>query len=161
MGSLERLRTLFDGPWTEYDSGLMSTDPLQFTDTKPYAERLKASIEATGMKDAVVTASGRIDGYEVIVAAMDTGSSAGAWAWWSARRSRAAIERALSSPPPGHHRFLLGRRAHDGRRPVPDADGENLLGAGAARSGAHSVYFAAHRSDHRRCDRAVSPCLAI
>ena len=47
MGSLERLRTLFDGPWTEYDRGLMSTDPLQFTDTKPYAKRLKASIEAT------------------------------------------------------------------------------------------------------------------
>ena len=34
MGSHDRLKTLFDGPWTEYDRGLTSTDPLKFTDTK-------------------------------------------------------------------------------------------------------------------------------
>ena len=73
MSALDRLRALFDGPWTEYDRGLVSTDPLRFTDTKPYQTRLKASIEATGMKDAVVVASGRIDGYEAIVAAMEYG----------------------------------------------------------------------------------------
>ena len=33
---------LFDGEWTEYDKDLVSTDPLQFTDTKPYKSRLKA-----------------------------------------------------------------------------------------------------------------------
>ena len=54
MGSLDRLRALFDGPWVEYDRGLLSTDPLKFTDTKPYHARLKASIAATGMNDAVV-----------------------------------------------------------------------------------------------------------
>ena len=74
MSATERLRTLFDGPWTEYDRGLVSIDPLRFTDTKPYASRLKASIEATGLKDAVVVASGRIDGFEVIVAAMSFGT---------------------------------------------------------------------------------------
>src|SRR5215216_7149456 len=51
MGSLDRLRALFDGPWVEYDRGLVSTDPLKFTDTKPYHARLKASIAATGMND--------------------------------------------------------------------------------------------------------------
>ena len=35
VGSLDRLRALFDGPWTEYDRGLVSTDPLRFSDTKP------------------------------------------------------------------------------------------------------------------------------
>src|SRR5205814_10091882 len=59
MGSIERLRTLFDGPWTEYDNGLVSTDPLKFSDTKPYATRLKAGVEATGLKDAVVVARDR------------------------------------------------------------------------------------------------------
>ena len=47
IGAAERLRTLFDGEWTEYDRELTSTDPLVFTDTKPYKARLKASIAAT------------------------------------------------------------------------------------------------------------------
>ena len=63
-----------------------STDPLQFTDTKPYRERLQKTIEATGMNDAVVVATGRLDGLDVVVAAMEYASSAAAWASWSARR---------------------------------------------------------------------------
>ena len=54
INATERLRMLFDGEWTEYDRDLVSTDPLSFTDTKPYKARLKAGIESTGMKDAVV-----------------------------------------------------------------------------------------------------------
>ena len=51
IGAAERLRTLFDGGvWIEYDKDLVSTDPLQFTDTKPYTERLKATIESTGAR---------------------------------------------------------------------------------------------------------------
>src|SRR5206468_6847286 len=71
INAAERLRMLFDGEWTEYDPDLVSTDPLSFTDTKPYKSRLKAGIESTGMKDAVVVASGTIDGIETIVAAME------------------------------------------------------------------------------------------
>src|SRR6478609_1680842 len=41
IGAAERLRMLFDGDWIEYDKGLVSTDPLNFTDTKPYRVRLK------------------------------------------------------------------------------------------------------------------------
>src|SRR3954467_14744155 len=48
LTAAERLRSLFDDAWTEYDSGLMSTDPLNFSDTKPYKGRLTSSIEATG-----------------------------------------------------------------------------------------------------------------
>lgn len=71
MNAADRLALLFDGEWTEHDSDLRSTDPLQFTDTKPYRDRLTASIRATGRKDAVVTASGTIDGIPVVVAAME------------------------------------------------------------------------------------------
>jgi acetyl-CoA carboxylase carboxyl transferase subunit beta len=71
IGAAERLRTLFDGEWTEYDRELTSTDPLVFTDTKPYKARLKASIAATGLKDAVITASGAIDRIETMVASME------------------------------------------------------------------------------------------
>ena len=42
----------------EHDGGLRSTDPLAFTDTKPYRQRLESSIEGTGFNDAVITATG-------------------------------------------------------------------------------------------------------
>jgi acetyl-CoA carboxylase carboxyl transferase subunit beta len=100
MGSLDRLQTLFDGPWTEYDRGLVSTDPLRFTDTKPYAARLKASSEATGMKDAVVVASGRIDGYEAIVAAMEYGFIGGSMGVVVGEKITRGIERALATRRP-------------------------------------------------------------
>ena len=48
INATERLRMLFDGEWTEFDRDLASTDPLGFTDTKPYKTRLKASIDSTG-----------------------------------------------------------------------------------------------------------------
>ena len=52
LGAAELLRLLFDeAAWTEYDKDLVSTDPLAFTDTKPYRSRLEASIEATGLKE--------------------------------------------------------------------------------------------------------------
>jgi acetyl-CoA carboxylase carboxyl transferase subunit beta len=100
IGALERLRTLFDGPWTEYDRGLVSTDPLRFTDTKPYSVRLKASIEATGLKDAVVVASGRIDGFEAVVAAMEYGFIGGSMGVVVGEKITRGIERALASRRP-------------------------------------------------------------
>src|SRR6266550_891149 len=69
----ERLQTLFDAEWTEYDRGLSSTDPLNFTDTKPYKTRLKTSAAATGLKDAIIVASGSIERIPAIVASMEYG----------------------------------------------------------------------------------------
>jgi acetyl-CoA carboxylase carboxyl transferase subunit beta len=68
----ERLLYLFDGEyWVEQDANLRSNDPLQFTDTKPYRDRLTASRKATGLPDAVIVGVGRIDGIEAVVAAME------------------------------------------------------------------------------------------
>jgi acetyl-CoA carboxylase carboxyl transferase subunit beta len=100
MGAVERVRMMFDGAWVEYDRGLRSTDPLRFSDTKPYAKRLQASIEATGMKDAVVVASGRIDGYETIVAAMEYGFIGGSMGVVVGEKITRAIERALATRRP-------------------------------------------------------------
>jgi acetyl-CoA carboxylase carboxyl transferase subunit beta len=100
MGSLDRLRALFDGPWVEYDRGLLSTDPLKFTDTKPYHARLKASIAATGMNDAVVVARGFIDGYEAIVAAMEYGFIGGSMGVVVGEKITRGIERALATRRP-------------------------------------------------------------
>jgi acetyl-CoA carboxylase carboxyl transferase subunit beta len=93
----ERLRTLFDGDWREYDSGLTSTDPLQFTDTKPYRKRLETSIANTGLKDAIVTASGRIGGIECVVAAMEYGFIGGSMGVVVGEKITRAIERAIAA----------------------------------------------------------------
>jgi acetyl-CoA carboxylase carboxyl transferase subunit beta len=92
----ERLKTLFEGEWTEHDSGLTSTDPLTFTDTKPYRTRLDASISATGLKDAVITATGRINGIETMVAAMEYGFIGGSMGVVVGEKITRGIERAIA-----------------------------------------------------------------
>jgi acetyl-CoA carboxylase carboxyl transferase subunit beta len=100
ISSAERLRSLFDDDWEEFDSGLTSVDPLQFTDTKPYRKRLEASIAATGMKDAVVTARGRVGGMDTVVAAMEYGFIGGSMGVVVGEKITRAIERAIESRVP-------------------------------------------------------------
>jgi len=96
LSAAERLRMLFDDPeWTEYDRDLVSTDPLKFTDTKPYRARLDASIESTGLKDAIITASGRIEGIVTMVAAMEYGFIGGSMGVVVGEKITRAIERAI------------------------------------------------------------------
>jgi acetyl-CoA carboxylase carboxyl transferase subunit beta len=96
INATERLRMLFDGEWTEYDKELTSTDPLSFTDTKPYRSRLKASIESTGMKDAVIVASGAIDGLPPVVAAREYGFIGGSMGVVVGEKIARGIERAIA-----------------------------------------------------------------
>jgi acetyl-CoA carboxylase carboxyl transferase subunit beta len=101
IGAAERLRTLFDGGvWIEYDKDLVSTDPLQFTDTKPYKERLKATIESTGIKDAVIVGSGAIDGIDTIVAAMEYEFIGGSMGVVVGEKITRGIERAIATRSP-------------------------------------------------------------
>ncbi len=72
MSSRPRLEMLFDGGrYTEHDAGLASTDPLGFRDTKGYRERLKKAEAETGLKDALITGEGLLDGKPLIVCAME------------------------------------------------------------------------------------------
>jgi acetyl-CoA carboxylase carboxyl transferase subunit beta len=96
LTAAERLRTLFDGDWEEHDSGLTSTDPLQFTDTKPYRLRLETSIAGTGLQDAVITATGRVAGIGCVVAAMEYGFIGGSMGVVVGEKITRAIERATS-----------------------------------------------------------------
>ncbi|MGB5942022.1 MAG: acetyl-CoA carboxylase, carboxyltransferase subunit beta [Leeuwenhoekiella sp.] len=72
IGSVEYFAILFDdNKFKELDAGLTSKDPLNFEDSKKYADRLKAAQEKTGLKDAVRTAVGKSMGKDIVVAAMD------------------------------------------------------------------------------------------
>jgi acetyl-CoA carboxylase carboxyl transferase subunit beta len=98
ISAVERLRMLFDGEtWVEHDPGLVSKDPLEFTDTKPYKARLKASIAATGGKDAVIVGSGTIDGLDAIVAAMEYAFIGGSMGVVVGEKIARGIERAIEA----------------------------------------------------------------
>jgi acetyl-CoA carboxylase carboxyl transferase subunit beta len=100
VNATERLKMLFDGEWVEHDAGLTSTDPLSFTDTKPYKARLEASIAATGMKDAVVVGSGTLDGIPSVIAAMEYGFIGGSMGVVVGEKIARAIERAIDTRAP-------------------------------------------------------------
>ncbi len=96
MNAADRLALLFDeAEWTEYDTHLRSTDPLQFTDTKPYRDRLDASMRSTGRADAVVTADGTIGGIPAVVAAMEYSFIGGSMGVVVGEKITRAIERAI------------------------------------------------------------------
>ena len=72
IGSKEYLRILLDDKsFSEMDKKLQSADPLNFVDTKKYADRLKESIKKTGLYDAVRTGTGKINKIPVVVSCMD------------------------------------------------------------------------------------------
>ena len=60
---MERIALLTDlGTFKEWDSELAPQDPLQFSDTRSYKDRLKAQQEKTGRKDALVSGEASING---------------------------------------------------------------------------------------------------
>ena len=72
IGSKEYFEILFDdNKFTELDPELSSADPLHFVDSKPYPQRIVASQKKTGLKDAVRTAVGKMNGLNLVVACMD------------------------------------------------------------------------------------------
>jgi acetyl-CoA carboxylase carboxyl transferase subunit beta len=100
LNATERLRSLFDDGWEEHDAGLMSTDPLQFTDTKPYRQRLETSRQTTGLRDALISATGRLGGIECHIAAMEYGFIGGSMGVVVGEKITRAIERATAGRTP-------------------------------------------------------------
>ncbi|HEX5111045.1 MAG TPA: acetyl-CoA carboxylase, carboxyltransferase subunit beta [Vicinamibacterales bacterium] len=99
--AVERLKALFDrGEFTEHFPGLHSNDPLQFTDTKPYRERIQKTIATTGLKDAVVVATGRLDGIPVVAAAMEYAFIGGSMGVVVGEKITRALEMALERRQP-------------------------------------------------------------
>lgn len=72
IGSKEYFEILFDNnEFTELDANLTSADPFEFVDTKPYTERIAKMQEKTGLKDAIRTATGKMNGLPITIACMD------------------------------------------------------------------------------------------
>ena len=68
----ERIDMLIDaGTFEEHDANMVSVDTLKFTGMASYTERLKSYQKKTGLKDAVLTGFGKIDGQPLGLAVMD------------------------------------------------------------------------------------------
>ena len=72
IGSEEYFEVFFDdNKFTELDINMEPADPLNFKDSKPYPKRIKESQEKSGLKDAVRTAYGKMNGIDITIACMD------------------------------------------------------------------------------------------
>jgi acetyl-CoA carboxylase carboxyl transferase subunit beta len=72
IGSEPYFNILFDErKYSELDKDLTAADPLHFVDKKPYTARLEEAWAHTGLRDAIRTATGRLDGMDIVVACMD------------------------------------------------------------------------------------------
>jgi len=69
INAKEYFKIFFDrNEFTELDANMISKDPLQFKDSKKYNDRLKENQKRTGLKDALTSAYGKMNGENVVIA---------------------------------------------------------------------------------------------
>jgi acyl-CoA carboxylase subunit beta len=72
ISAQERIALLADqGTFKETNANLRPTDPLGFVDRIPYPERLEDARKKTGLAEAAVTGTCRIDGHDSVLAVLD------------------------------------------------------------------------------------------
>jgi acetyl-CoA carboxylase carboxyl transferase beta subunit/acetyl-CoA carboxylase carboxyl transferase alpha subunit len=85
-----------EGSFEAWDEALVSSDPLDFTDSKPYTERLAAATEKTGVSESVQTGRATVGGRPVAIIASEFGFLGGSIGTATGARIARAFERALS-----------------------------------------------------------------
>ncbi|MGN6467175.1 MAG: acetyl-CoA carboxylase, carboxyltransferase subunit beta [Rhizobiaceae bacterium] len=72
ISARERLRYFFDeGRFDVLDNPKVAADPLKFRDEKRYIDRLKEARSKTGLDEALLAASGSIEGLPIVAAVQD------------------------------------------------------------------------------------------
>lgn len=73
IGAKERIAHLVDaGTFVEMDANMKTGDPLGFRGAKSYLDKVKQDQKKTGLKEAVITGTGKMDGEEVALAVTDS-----------------------------------------------------------------------------------------
>ena len=91
---------LDDADYEVLDANLTSIDPLAFVDSKPYSERLAGMQQSTGLQDALISVSGRLDGRKVNLCALELKFIGGSMGTVMGEMITRAIERSLASRTP-------------------------------------------------------------
>jgi acetyl-CoA carboxylase carboxyl transferase subunit beta len=95
-----RIEQLLEPGYELVDLELRSTDPLQFTDLKPYKKRLVDAQQKTGLNDAIINAVGNLGPHPVVLSVMEysfIGGSMGAVVGETIAR---AVDRSLETRRP-------------------------------------------------------------
>jgi acetyl-CoA carboxylase carboxyl transferase subunit beta len=72
VGVRERFRQVFDdGSFQTLATPIVRDDPLKFRDSKKYADRIKAARASTSERDALINATGTIEGHNAVVGVQD------------------------------------------------------------------------------------------
>ncbi|HEY7210089.1 MAG TPA: acetyl-CoA carboxylase, carboxyltransferase subunit beta [Bryobacteraceae bacterium] len=101
IGARERLANLFDnGAYEVHDARLRSSDPLSFVDSKPYEQRLRDMERATRLPDAVICASGLLNGRKVQICALELKFIGGSMGAVVGEKITRAIERCVAEKTP-------------------------------------------------------------
>jgi acetyl-CoA carboxylase carboxyl transferase subunit beta len=96
MGARERLAMLFEeGKFEELDAEVISIDPLEFVDTKPYPTRLKHAKKSSGLPEAIINARGKVGNHLVFAGAMDMSFIGGSMGSAVGEKVTRLIERAI------------------------------------------------------------------
>jgi len=101
IGSKEYFEILFDNnKFTELDANMSSGDPLTFVDSKAYPGRITATQKKTGLKDAVRSAYGKMNGLDLTVSCMDFAFVGGSMGSVVGEKIGRAIDHALKTKTP-------------------------------------------------------------
>ena len=101
IGSRQRIAGLVDeGSFTEYDESVKSADPLKFVDSAAYPDRIKKYEKESGLPEAVICGTGKINDIEVSLAVMDFRFCGGAMGAAVGEKITRAIERAVKKKIP-------------------------------------------------------------
>ena len=96
IGARDRLQLLFDdGKYEELDAEVISIDPLEFTDSKPYAERLTQATDNSGLPEAIINGRGTVGDHPVLAGAMDMTFIGGSMGSAVGEKVTRLIERAM------------------------------------------------------------------
>ena len=150
IGGYYRLSLVLDhGSFRELDADLAPQDVLHFPE---YEEKLTAAQNKTGLREAAVTATGRIGGVACVAAVLDSRFFMGSMSTAVGDKITRAVEYATAKRLPLVIFFCQRRCPDAGGHLQPDADGKDL--------GRHPALFRQRRAvrqradppHHRRCD---------
>jgi acetyl-CoA carboxylase carboxyl transferase subunit beta len=100
IGSRERIESLLEPGYQLVDLDLRSTDPLEFTDLKPYKKRLTEARKKTGLNDAIVNAIGHIGPLPVVLSVMEYAFIGGSMGSAVGETIARAVDRSLETRHP-------------------------------------------------------------
>ena len=96
MKARERLNWFFDNVTEELGLEFNTKDPLKFTDSKPYPERMKEAQKKTGETEALIVMQGELKGIDMIACAFEFDFMGGSMGTVVGDRFVQGAERALA-----------------------------------------------------------------